>query len=117
MGVVIHIAGVEQQIREKALGILLPRLSAAEAALKQDIIRDTDEFVPYRTGHLAASATPVQDGVAYTAEYASDVVSKPPDYEFSKDVHTEATSQFIQESISLNKARWVADFKQRVGGI
>lgn len=95
-----------------------PRIDKARKSLCQEIIDDTESFVPYDTGHLSSSATILNDGknIAYTADYAEYVNDMPESNNFDRSVHTNATSNWFEASLALNRDKWLENFKTRVGG-
>lgn len=94
------------------------RVTSARRALANEIIKDTENFVPYDTGALSSSATVLNDGkaIAYTADYAEYVYNMPESYNFDRSTHTQATSKWVDASMTLNRDKWLSNFKKRVGG-
>lgn len=101
-----------------AMKSTLPRIEKARENLCKEIISDTDSFVPYDTGYLASSATILNDGknIAYTADYAEYVNNMPETNNFNRSVHTNATSNWFEASLALNRDKWLQNFKTGVGG-
>lgn len=94
------------------------RIISARRALANEIIKDTENFVPYDTGALSSSATVLNDGetIAYTADYAEYVNNMPESYNFDRSTHSQATSHWVDASVTLNRDKWLSNFKKRVGG-
>lgn len=94
------------------------RVDRARKSLCEEIIHDTENFVPYDTGKLSSSATISDDGkqIVYTADYAEYVNNIPESSNFDRSRHTRATSHWSDASIALNKDKWLSNFKERVGG-
>lgn len=94
------------------------RVDRARKSLCEEIIHNTEDFVPYDTGNLSNSATILDNGnqIAYTAEYAEYVNELPTSSNFDKSVHSQATSSWVDASITLNRDKWLSNFKERVGG-
>lgn len=94
------------------------RVISARRALANEIIKDTEDFVPYDTGALSSSATVLNDGktIAYTADHAEYVNNMPESYNFNRSTHTQATSNWVDASMTLNRDKWLSNFKKRVGG-
>lgn len=94
------------------------RVDIARKSLCEEIIHDTENFVPYDTGKLSGSATILDNGkqVAYTADYAEYVNNMPESNNFDRSNHTHATSHWLDASMALNKDKWLSNFKERVGG-
>lgn len=94
------------------------RVDRARKLLCEEIIHDTEDFVPYDTGKLSNSATILDNGrqIAYTANYAEYVNEMPVSNNFDKSVHSQATSHWLDASITLNRDKWLSNFRERVGG-
>lgn len=94
------------------------RVISARRALANEIIKDTEDFVPYDTGALSSSAKVLNDGktIAYTADYAEYVNNMPESYNFDRSTHTQATSNWFDACVTLNRDKWLSNFKKRVGG-
>lgn len=94
------------------------RVDIARKSLCEEIIHDTENFVPYDTGKLSGSATILDNGkqVAYTADYAEYVNNMPESNNFDRSNHTHATSHWLDASMALNKDKWLSNFKERIGG-
>lgn len=94
------------------------RVDKARNLLCEEIIHDTENFVPYDTGKLSNSATILDNGkqVAYTADYAEYVNNMPESNNFDRSEHTQATSHWLDASIKLNRDKWLSNFKERIGG-
>lgn len=94
------------------------RVTSARRALANEIIKDTEDFVPYDTGALSSSATVLDDGktIAYTADYAEYVNNMPESYNFDRSTHSRATLHWVDASVTLNRDKWLSNFKKRVGG-
>lgn len=94
------------------------RVDRARKSLCEEIIHDTEDFVPYDTGSLSNSATILDNGkqIAYTADYAEYVNEMPSSSNFDTSTHSQATSHWLDASITLNRDKWLSNFKERVGG-
>lgn len=94
------------------------RVDKARKSLCEEIIHDTENFVPYDTGKLSSSATILDNGkqIAYTADYAEYVNEMPESNNFNRSNHTQATSHWLDASMILNRDKWLSNFKERVGG-
>lgn len=94
------------------------RVDKARKSLCEEIIRDTENFVPYDTGKLSSSATILDNGkqIAYTADYAEYVNEMSESNNFNRSNHTQATSHWLDASIALNRDKWLSNFKERIGG-
>lgn len=87
------------------------RIDFAKGKLITDIIKDTDEFVPYDTGKLSKSVTLKNDVIEWTADYAEYVYNMPETNNFNKTHHPKATSNWIDASIAQNYSKWLRDFE------
>lgn len=94
------------------------RVDKARKSLCEEIIHDTENFVPYDTGKLSSSAKILDNNkrIAYTADYAEYVNNMPESNNFNRSIHTQATSHWLNASIALNRDKWLSNFKERVGG-
>ena len=95
--------------------------SKAYNNLLDDIIKDTDEYVPYKSGALSRSVTKVSDGIEYRKPYASYIFSgvsrsgKPLKYNTS--THNKATSHPVQRALDENIERYTKKYaKYLLGG-
>ena len=93
------------------------RVDMARKSLCEEIIHDTENFVPYDTGKLSSSAKILDNGkrIAYTADYAEYVNNMPESNNFNRSKHTQATSHWLDASIALNRDKWLSNFKERIG--
>lgn len=94
------------------------KVDNARRLLCEEIIRDTEDFVPYDTGKLSSSVTITNHNknIAYTADYAEYVNNMPESNNFDRSVHSKATSNWFEASLALNRDKWLDNFKRRVGG-
>ena len=94
------------------------RVDRARKSLCEEIIHDTENFVPYDTGKLSSSVTILDNGkqIAYTADYAEYVNNMPESNNFNRSKHSQATSHWLEASIALNSGKWLSNFKERIGG-
>lgn len=91
------------------------RTNNASNKMLNSIRRDTEPLVPYNTGYLSDSATIDYDNntISYNTDYAGDVYNSNK-ANFTKVYHPQATSHWIEESISLNKPKWLAEYKRNL---
>lgn len=94
------------------------RVESARKQLCEEIIKDTEDFVPYDTGYLSSSATILDNGkqIAYTADYAEYVNEMPESNNFDRSIHSQATSNWFNASMNINRDKWLDNFKRRIGG-
>lgn len=89
--------------------------------LLDDIIKDTDKYVPYKSGALSRSVTKVSDGIEYRKPYASYIFNgvsksgKPLKYNTS--THNKATSHPLHRALDENIERYTRKYaKDLLGG-
>lgn len=106
------------EYRSYVLGNVNNRVSKAKQKLVKDIVADTDNLVPYKTGNLASDIDilPQGNGIRYSAEYAPFVVDMPAGTNFNKKVHPNATSNWNSKSYDKNVEKWIRMFKEEVKG-
>lgn len=78
------------------------------------IEEDIEPFVPYNTGELSESAVIDESSLSlvWEAEYADYVYNMPKSSNFNKEVHSKATSGWVDEALKVYKDKWVDDFKR-----
>lgn len=102
-------------IEQETLNKILSRLPEAKQKILKQILKDSEQYIPYKTGKLANSAKPVfePDGIAFTAPYASFALDgvapsgKPKVY--SKSHNTKATSDPIGAAFEVNEDEWIEE--------
>jgi hypothetical protein len=85
------------------------RMLKAHAALDSQIIKDTDPFVPFRTGALASS--PMRAGgkvgeIVYATPYARRLYNSSG-YNFRKSHHPQATDHWFEKAKAVWLPEWV----------
>lgn len=95
--------------------------SKAYNNLLDDIIKDTDKYVPYKSGALSRSVTKVSDGIEYRKPYASYIFNgvsksgKPLKYNTS--THNKAASHPLHRALDENIERYTRKYaKDLLGG-
>lgn len=95
--------------------------SNAYNSLLDDIIKDTDKYVPYKSGALSKSVTKVSDGIEYRKPYASYIFNgvsksgKPLKYNTS--THSKAASHPLHRALDENIERYTRKYaKDLLGG-
>ena len=83
------------------------RLGAAHAALDSQIMKDTDPYVPFRTGATASS--PMRGSsvgvIRYTTPYASRIYYGVG-FNFRKTFHPQATHHWLEKSKAIWMKAW-----------
>ncbi len=104
---------------QACIGRFNSKFSAAQKFLDNEVLKDSDPFVPFRTGNLRNSGitgTTLGSGqVIYSAPY-----SKPMYYgfgfNFSKVKHPQACAQWFEKAKALKKKAWLAGVNKIVMG-
>lgn len=91
----------------------------AQKYLDSQVLKDTDKYVPMRTGILAKSGiigTVLGSGeIEYAAPYARKVYYGV-NINFSKSRHPLACAKFFEASKAVNKKSWLAGVRRIAGG-
>lgn len=90
----------------------------ARSRVLEEMIKDTDVYVPYSTGKTSQSVTrfPGNNGFEYTTDYAKyafnpiDPSGKPKVY--NTEHHEKAQGNPIQASTEANRDRWLQMYKE-----
>lgn len=93
-------------------------IKVAQAHLDSQVLKDTDKYVPMRTGMLAKSGiigTRISTGVVeYIAPYAKKVYYGV-DMKFNPSRHPLACAKFFEASKAVNKQAWLAEVRRIAG--
>lgn len=85
-----------------------PRFKRAQAWIDNEVLKDCDPYVPFRTGVLVKSGTlgtKIGSGkVEYIATYAKSCYYSLR--EFSKEKHPKACAQWFEKAKAVNVAKW-----------
>lgn len=88
---------------------------AAQMQLDNDILKDSNYFIPKNTGNLEASGlTGSQIGkglISWTAKYARKLYYNSQ-YKFSKDKNPNASGLWFEMAKARNKKNWLKDAKK-----
>lgn len=91
----------------------------AQMWLDNEVIKDSDPFVPMDTGtlrHSAITGTTLGSGeVVYDMIYARRLYYGT-DFEFSTDKHPDAQAQWFEAAKALYKAEWIRTARAMAGG-
>lgn len=91
----------------------------AQKYLDSQVLKDTDKYVPMRTGILAKSGilgTRIGSGeIEYSAPYARRVYYGVT-INFSKSRHPLACAKFFEASKAVNKKSWLTEVRRIAGG-
>ena len=102
----------------KALNRFNPKYKRAQAWLDNEVLKDSDQYVPFRTGKLAQSGiigTVIGSGkVIYNAPYARRLYYG--NHNFNKSKHPQASSQWFEKAKAANKKKWLNGAEKIVKG-
>lgn len=78
------------------------------------VVKDIEPYVPYDTGELCKSVKVDENNlsIVWTAPHAEYVYDMPKTNSFSKEVNTQATSNWVGEALSAHNKKWVDDIKR-----
>ncbi len=89
---------------------------SAQKWLDNEVLKDCDEYVPFRTGNLRNSGirgTKLGSGkVVYNAPYAASCYYGKK--KFLKDKHPKACAQWFEKAKKVNKDKWIAGAEKKV---
>lgn len=94
---------------QQCLGRFNKKYSAAQKYLDNEVLKDSDPYVPMRTGNLRNSGitgTNIGGGrVVYNAPYAKRMYYGL-NFMFSKDKHPKACAQWFEKAKAAKKKAW-----------
>lgn len=94
-------------------------IERAQKYLDSQVLKDTDKYVPMRTGILAKSGiigTVIGSGeLEYSAPYARRVYYGV-NINFSKSRHPLACAKFFEASKAVNRKSWLDEVRRIAGG-
>ena len=100
-------------------GRMPQNIERAQKYLDSQVLKDTDKYVPMRTGILAKSGiigTRIGSGeLEYSAPYAKPVYYGV-NINFSKSRHPLACAKFFEASKAVNKNAWLAEVRRIARG-
>lgn len=101
------------------LGRFNCKFSAAQKFLDNEVLKDSDPFVPFRTGNLRNSGitgTVLGSGkVVYSAPYSKKMYYGF-NFNFSKVKHPQACAQWFEKAKAIKKKAWLAGVDKIVRG-
>lgn len=80
------------------------RTEYAKSQLLKQILADSNELVPFRTGKLRRSGVVVPDGVEWTVDYAQEVYR-------STSPHKVGTREWFEYAKQANLKKWIKQFE------
>lgn len=94
-------------------------IERAQKYLDSQVLKDTDKYVPMRTGILAKSGilgTRIGSGeIEYSAPYAKRMYYGVT-IRFSKSRHPLACAKWFEASKAVNKKSWLTEVRRIAGG-
>ena len=110
---------INAQFQWNNRGRIPQNIERAQKYLDSQVLKDTDKYVPMRTGILAKSGiigTRIGSGeLEYSAPYAKPVYYGTT-IRFSKSRHPLACAKFFEASKAVNKKSWLAGVRRIAGG-
>lgn len=86
------------------------RAKVAQTILDESVLKDTEQYVRYRTGILARSARTAsmigQGKIIYDTPYARKVYYDTSS-DVTRDIHPNATPKWFEESKKKNRKHWM----------
>ena len=103
--------------------VLEKRVAKANKWLCEEIIKDTDQFVPARTGALAMNVHRQGNTIVYASpdarfQYYGKVMIDPRkaltdrNLKYSKGMHKNARPHWFEASKALNETRWMGGVRK-----
>ena len=83
------------------------RAEKAKQIVLKEMLKDTTEFVPLKTGELRKSGRVTRDGLDWTAEYAEDVY-----YGFNE--HKIGTREWFEAAKLVHMDKWMKSFQNEM---
>lgn len=93
-------------------------MESARKAVMTQIAKDTDEYIPYKTGRLSKNIELTESTLAYTEDYASyafnPISPSGVPKQYSKKVHEKAQGYPLQKSYNENDEKWAELFRKEL---
>lgn len=83
------------------------RAERAKQIVLKEMLKDTTEFVPLKTGELRKSGRVTREGLEWTAEYAEDVY-----YGFNE--HKVGTREWFEAAKLVHMDKWMKSFQNEM---
>lgn len=93
-------------------------IESASLSTLDTMVEDIRPFVPYNTGELDASVVVDESSmcVVWDADYAQYVYDLPKNSNFNREVHPNATSDWVNEARQAYESKWIDDLKKSFRG-
>ena len=115
-------SGVSYRLKlntQSCIGRFNKKFSQAQKFLDNEVLKDSDPYVPMRTGMLRNSGilgTVIGSGkIEYNAPYAQKMYYGV-NYHFSKDKHPQACAQWFEKAKAAKKDAWLKGVDKIVKG-
>lgn len=89
-------------------------VESASLSTLDAMVEDIRPYVPYNTGELDSSVVVDEESmcIVWDADYAQYAYDLPKDSNFNRDVHPNATSDWVNEARQSYEDKWIEDFKK-----
>ena len=93
-------------------------MESASLSTLDNMLEDIRPYVPYNTGELDSSAVIDESSmnIVWDTDYAKYVYDLPKDSNFNRDVHPNATSDWVNEARQAYEDKWIDDFRESFRG-
>lgn len=108
----MDIFNVVAKIKTNLIGQIKSNESSARKKTLEKIVKDTDDYVPYKTGKLSSNVSidEYTSTIEYKEPYASfafnDVSPSGLPKEYNKSIHTKAGGYPLKRSFEDNEVKW-----------
>ena len=103
---------------DEALSRFESRAMLAQAYLDTQVMKDSDKYVPYRSGTLARSVqtatSPGSGRVVWDTPYAHRMYTGKR-YRFTRDIHPSATAEWFEVAKQKRLSVWMDGVKKILG--
>lgn len=89
-------------------------MESASLSTLDNMVEDIRPYVPYNTGELDSSVVVDESSmcIVWDADYAQYAYDLPKDSNFKRDVHPDATSDWVNEARQSYEDKWIEDFRE-----
>ena len=89
-------------------------MESASLSTLDNMVEDIRPYVPYKTGELDSSVVVDESSmcIVWDTDYAGYVYNLPIDSNFNRDVHPNATSDWVNEARQSYEDKWIEDFRE-----
>lgn len=91
------------------------KAAIAQKQLANEVLEDTTDYVPYRTGRTSNSGQAHADCVTWgPSDYVRSIYYSTRN--FGKMYHPKATGQWFEKSKAVNLSKWVGNVQKNMKG-